>query len=200
MKLQLSLQYAVQLFIASLAITALTGFSQLDSKSLQPTTIPKPTSAQCEKYEAMVNSQSPARQKSLLGSMYAEGLCRTQDRKRGLAYLRDAARLGDNEASYTFFVDASNGLEAKDIDHKQALREYKEGVDWLQKSAKSGNWKAALVLGSVCYKFGACSLKRNLEFAHYWCARYTELVPPEAIPKHSDCYLRNPSATQTRHK
>lgn len=201
MKLHVTLHYAIRLAIASLTITALSGFSQFGSAGpVQSTTIPKPTPAQCEKYEAIVNSQTPARQKTLLGSMYAEGMCRPPDRERGLTYLREAARLGDNEASYTFFVVASNGLKANGLGHQQALREYKEGVGWLQKSAKSGNWKAASVLGSVCYKFGACSLPRDPKLAHYWCQRYSELVPPEAIPKHSDCYMKNPPTAQTRHK
>ena len=147
--------------------------------------------------EASIETLTPAKQQTLLGLMYAQGHCRPQDRQRALSHLRKGAQLGDADAMYAFFVTAGEASEAtNDSGYQKHVRDWDEGVRWLQEAAKSGNWRAALVLGDVCYKFGACELPRNLKLSHYWCQRYNELAPPEVIPKNFDCNADHSTAKE----
>jgi len=184
-------RHVVLTVLAVTAIAALAGFPQPATSGPQPSATTKHVSPQCARLDASLQALPPAEQKTAIGMLFAQGQCRPLDHEQALANLRDAAKLGDSDAMYDFFV-TSAGKEAKSAD-RNVRHEQTEGVTWLQKSA---NWRAALVLGGVCYKNGACGLKRNPDLAQTWCQRYAALAPPDQVARQSDCDMTAQPATQ----
>jgi len=175
---------SVWIAVAGIAIAASSGFAHADTGSLPaaPTTH---VSALCKRLEASLQALPPAQQETSIGMLFAQGQCRPLDHQQALTHLRAGAKLGDTDAMYDFFL-TSGGKEARSPDRK-VRHEQTEGVGWLQKSADSGSWRAALVLGGVCYRDGACGLKRNADLSLHWCQRYAELAPANEVASHSDC-------------
>jgi TPR repeat protein len=182
----------VRIAVAAIAIAAASGLSQAGPGNPAATAAPTThVSPLCQKLDAFLQTLTPAQQETSIGMLFAQGQCRPLDHQQALAHLRAGARLGDTDAMYDFFV-TSGGKETRSPDRKMR-HDQTEGVSWLQKSANSANWRAALVLGGACYRDGACGLKRNPDLSLHWCQRYAELAPSNEVAKHSDCSAMVPS-------
>jgi TPR repeat protein len=177
--------------VAGMAFATLPGFALPGTSSPTVAATTTRVSALCKRLDASLQAQTPAQQQTAVGMLYAQGQCRPLDHQQALAHLRAGAKLGDSDAMYDFFV-TSGGKETRSPDRKMR-HDQTEGVNWLQKSANSGSWRAALVLGGECYRDGACGLKRDPGLSQHWCQRYAEAAPSNELVKHSDCTAMVPS-------